>query len=351
MNDPSSKTGVVVDPRYMGHDPGAYHVETPERLRAIYELFEEADLKDKFIRIEPRRATHEELSWNHTQEHIKRIAATAGKSSSYLDPDTRTSERSYEVALLAVGGVFAAIDALWDKKIDNGFALVRPPGHHAEAGCAMGFCLFNNIALGAHYLIERYGFKKVLIVDWDIHHGNGTQHSFYDRSDVLYFSTHQFPYYPGTGNFDETGAGSGEGYTVNVPLPMGQGDTEYTAIFENILRPIALEYRPECVLVSAGFDIYYRDPLGTMEITKEGFAKLTRILKDIAGLCCDGRLVLVLEGGYNVMGQKESVRAVLNELAGGSPSGSELSGGTGDRAAFVIKKVKEIQGRYWSSLR
>lgn len=351
MSEASIITGVVVDNRYMEHDAGPYHVESPERLRAIYNLFEELDFKNKFIRVEPRPATHEELSWNHTKGHIERIAATAGKAFSYLDPDTRTSETSYDVALLAVGGVFSLIDALLDKEIANGFALVRPPGHHAEAGQAMGFCLFNNIALGAHYLINRYGLKRILIVDWDIHHGNGTQHSFYERPDVLYFSTHQFPYYPGTGNFSETGSGAGEGYTVNVPLPGGQDEGEYVAIFQNILRPVALEYKPEIVLVSAGFDIYYKDPLGTMQVTEKGFAGLTRILMDIAETCCEKRLLLVLEGGYNVLGQKESVRAVLNELSGASIPGRDFEPPGDDQASVVIKKVKDIHKKYWPCFR
>lgn len=351
MSEPPTKTGIVVDKRYMEHDPGSHHVESPERLRAIYELFEDPDFKDKFVKVEPRQATHEELYWNHTKGHIERIAATAGKAFSCLDPDTRTSETSYDVALLAVGGVFSLIDALFDKKITDGFALVRPPGHHAEADQAMGFCLFNNIALGAHYLINRYGLKKILIVDWDIHHGNGTQHSFYDRSDVLYFSTHQFPYYPGTGNFSETGSGAGEGYTVNVPLPGGQDEGEYTAIFQNILRPVALEYKPEIALVSAGFDIYYKDPLGTMQVTEKGFAGLTRILMDIAEACCKKRLLLVLEGGYNVLGQKESVRAVLNELSGTSILSQDFVPTGKNQAPVVIKKVRDVHKKYWSCFR
>jgi acetoin utilization deacetylase AcuC-like enzyme len=351
MSEASIRTGVVAANKYMEHDAGPYHVESPERLRAIYELFEEPYFKDKFVKVEPRQATQEELAWNHTREHIRRIAATAGKAFSYLDPDTRTSETSYDVALLAVGGVFSLIDALFDKKIANGFALVRPPGHHAEANQAMGFCLFNNIALGAHYLINRYGLKRILIVDWDIHHGNGTQHSFYDRPDVLYFSTHQFPYYPGTGNFPETGSGAGEGYTVNVPLPGGQDEGEYMAIFQHILRPVALEYKPEIALVSAGFDIYYKDPLGTMQVTEKGFAGLTRILMDIAETCCEGRLLLVLEGGYNVMGQKESVRAVLNELSGASILGQDFVPPGKNQAPVVIKKVRDVHKKYWSCFR
>ncbi len=350
MTDSVTKAGVVADARYMEHDPGSYHVETPERLRAIYELFEEGRLKDACVRIAPRPATLEELLWNHTERHIQRIAATEGQSSSYLDPDTRTSERSYEAALLAVGGVFALIDAVFAKEVTNGFALVRPPGHHAEADRAMGFCLFNNIALGAHYLIRKYELKRILIVDWDLHHGNGTQRSFYNRPDVLYFSTHQFPYYPGTGNLTETGSGPGEGYTVNVPLSGGQGNADYEAIFQEILYPVAADYKPEMILVSAGFDIYHHDPLGTMSVTEKGFARLTRMLMDLANSHCDGRLLLVLEGGYNIQGQKSSVRAVLNELSG-MPFADDAPTPEQRLGDGIVKRVREIQKKYWPSLR
>lgn len=339
-----SETGVVADRRYLHHDPGPYHVESPQRLEAIYRIFEEGPL-DKCFRIEPRAATFEELTWNHTERHIKQIASTAGKASSYLDPDTRTSEKSYDTALLAVGGVFSALDEIFQVTISNGFALVRPPGHHAEADRAMGFCLFNNIALGAHYLVNRHGLKRILIVDWDLHHGNGTQHSFYNRSEVLYFSTHQFPYYPGTGNFTETGSGPGQGFTVNVPLSGGQGNEDYAAIFRDLLVPIASEYKPEAILVSAGFDIYHGDPLGTMKITEKGFAGLTRILMGLAQDLCGGKLLLVLEGGYNVEGQKESVRAVISELAGMTES--KDFGPANGETARIISRVREIQERYW----
>lgn len=346
----SKKTGIVADARYMEHDPGSYHVESPERLRAIYELFESNFFDDAFQKIPPREATFEELRWNHTESYIKRIAATAGKPESYLDPDTRTSENSYAAALLAVGGVFNLLDAIFSQEVKNGFALIRPPGHHAEADRAMGFCLFNNIALGAHFALQRHGLKKILIVDWDIHHGNGTQHSFYDGREVLYFSTHQFPYYPGTGSLSETGTGKGEGFTVNVPLPGGQSDHDFATIFEQILSPVASDYQPELVLVSAGFDIYKNDPLGTMKVTEKGFAQLTRILMRMADKYAAGRLALVLEGGYNVRGEKESVREVLRELTaedipqpGPAPAG--------DETVLTMKKVRDIQKKYWPSLR
>lgn len=207
-----------------------------------------------------------------------------------------------------------AIDSVVSGETDNAFALVRPPGHHAEADAAMGFCLFNNVAIGAMHAIKKHNMERILIVDWDLHHGNGTQHSFYDDNRVLYFSTHQYPYYPGTGALEENGQGSGAGYTINVPLRPGAGNERYLNIFRKILQPVALKFKPELILVSAGFDIYEDDPLGGMKVTPEGFACLTRVLMDIADVCCHGRLVMTLEGGYHIEGQAAAVKMVLQEM-------------------------------------
>ncbi|HEX29514.1 TPA: histone deacetylase, partial [Candidatus Poribacteria bacterium] len=196
----------------------------------------------------------------------------------------------------------------------NVFCAIRPPGHHALKSRAMGFCLFNNVAIGARYIQRKYGLSKVLIVDWDVHHGNGTQAIFYDDPTALYFSTHQYPFYPGTGSREERGIGKGEGYTVNVPLPAGSGDEEYVRIFEEILRPKAIQFDPDFILISAGFDPYEDDPIGGMRVTPEGFAELTKIVKEIAEECCEGRLVSVLEGGYNLEGLAESVEAHILAL-------------------------------------
>ncbi len=207
------------------------------------------------------------------------MANTEGRAFSRLDADTGLSARSYEIARLAAGGLLEAVDRILNPKSatrnpQSVFAFVRPPGHHAEPNRGMGFCLFNNIAIAAEYAIEKHGLKRILIVDWDLHHGNGTQKAFYDRKDVLFFSSHQYPHYPGTGSFDEVGSGKGEGFTVNAPFPSGFGDAEYLAVYERILRPIALEYKPELVLVSAGFDPYVKDPLGGMEVTGDGFGNI-----------------------------------------------------------------------------
>src|SRR4030042_67561 len=310
----AKKTGVVKDMRYLRHSAGFGHPESPERLAAIYEMLDNPLMAWKFIEIEPREATHKEIETIHTPSYVEYIAGTAGQSSVDLDPETATSPESYEIAKLAVGGVCNAIDSVMEKKVDNAFALVRPPGHHAEADSAAGFCIFNNIAIGAMHAILKHGLKRILLVDWDLHHGNGTQHSFYSDPRVLYFSTHQYPYYPGTGSLQEIGQGRAEGYTKNVPLSVGAGDASFVKIFRKVLQPVALEFKPQLVLLSAGFDTYYQDPLGGMRVTPDGFAALTRILLEIAESSCQGRFVAVLEGGYHLSGLTQSVKAVLEEM-------------------------------------
>ncbi len=261
-------------------------------------------------------ASRELIALNHSPLLIARVAETAGKTFDFLDPDTRTSPDSYAAACMAVGALIKGVDLLQSGEIDNGFALVRPPGHHAEYNHAMGFCLFNNVAIAAHYATQILCLEKVMIVDWDVHHGNGTQHSFYGSEKVLYLSTHQYPYYPGTGSLQETGKGKGEGFTINIPLPGNQGDRDFATIFDDIVVPIGREYRPQLILVSAGFDIYRGDPLGAMEVTAQGFAYLTRALVSLAEEVCDGRLLVTLEGGYNLNGQRDGILAVLGQLCG-----------------------------------
>jgi acetoin utilization deacetylase AcuC-like enzyme len=346
-----AQTGVVKDKRYLEHDMGPYHVENPQRLVHIYRALD--DLKGVFEEIPPRAATRQEILAVHDSTYVDRIAATAGKSECHLDPDTATSPKSYEVSLLAAGGLLAAIDAVMDMhRVHNAFALVRPPGHHAERDRAMGFCIFNNVAIGAQYALSTHGLERVLIADWDLHHGNGTQHSFYADPRVLYFSTHQYPYYPGSGHYTEIGEGAGKGYTVNCPLSPGYGDADYANLFRHILRPIALEYQPQLILVSAGFDIYYQDPLGGMAVTPEGFARLTDIIMEIADAVCVGRVVMTLEGGYNVEGQALSVKEVVKQLAG---EGALDRGRYEDKEAqeyprvqVLVETIHQGLGQFWS---
>ncbi|MBW1798026.1 MAG: histone deacetylase, partial [Deltaproteobacteria bacterium] len=221
-----------------------------------------------------------------------------------------------------------------------------------EKSRAMGFCLFNNVAVGARYAQEYHKLKRVLIIDWDLHHGNGTQHSFEEDPSVLYFSTHQYPYYPGSGAFHEAGRGKGEGFTVNVPLSPGHGDGEYVGIFEKILKPVAMEFNPELILVSAGIDIYENDPLGSMLVSPEGFAALTRSIMDVAEKCCDGKVVITLEGGYDLNGLSFSIKSVLKELAGLSETSIEdmVSRGDQNKIDYAIEQVLRVHGRFWKGL-
>ncbi len=342
-------TGVVRHPRYLDHEAGPGHVESPDRLRVIYERLEQEDLRELFTQIDPRKASQEELAWNHTLEHIQRIAATARHPHWQLDPDTGTNEHSYEAACLAVGGVFSAMDSIMDGTVDNAFALVRPPGHHAEADRAMGFCLFNNVALGAHYARKVLGLEKVMIVDWDLHHGNGTQHSFYDDPAVLYLSTHQYPYYPGSGSADQTGGGPGKGFTVNIPLRPGAGDSDFAAIFNRVVAPVGKAFSPDFMIVSAGFDIYERDPLGGMEVTEKGFAYLARVLLEVADFCCDGRILFCLEGGYSLSGLRDGAVAVLKEMKGDTILSDDKIQelGQSKKGPSGLEAVLNIQKEFW----
>ncbi len=350
----SKKTGIVKDNRYLQHSAGFAHPESPERLAAIYEMLDNPLMHWKFTLIEPREATHKEIEAIHSPSYVEFIASTAGQRCVYLDPDTATSPETYEIAKLAVGGVCNAIDSVINGKVDSAFAFVRPPGHHAERDSAAGFCVFNNIAIGAMHAILKYNFKKVLIVDWDLHHGNGTQHSFYNDPRILYFSTHQYPYYPGTGSLQETGRGPGAGYTINVPLREGAGDASFVKIFRKILQPAALEFKPELILLSAGFDTYFQDPLGGMRVTPEGFAAMARVLLNIAETCCQGRFVAVLEGGYHIVGLTRSVKAVLEEMLDESHFSDErlslLEKGADEGTVLLINKVISEISPYWKMI-
>jgi acetoin utilization deacetylase AcuC-like enzyme len=347
-----TKTGIVKDERYMEHQMGAHHPESPERLEAIYAMLGEPEMKGQFFEVPVRRAERDELLLIHSSDYVDLLASTEGKANTYLDPDTQTCAGSYEAALLAAGGLCEAISMVDSGEIDNAFALVRPPGHHAERTRAMGFCLFNNVAIGARYAREHLKRDRLLVVDWDLHHGNGTQHSFEEDPSILYFSTHQYPYYPGTGAINETGRGEGEGYTINVPLPVGCGDWEYLGIFEKVLKPVALEFKPQMILISAGFDIYEGDPLGGMQVTPKGFAGLTRSIMEMAGVCCEGKVVITLEGGYDVQGQRDSVKEVLKELSGISKTNlSKILDEKDPRTLEpIIQGVTEAHGHQWKDV-
>ena len=277
------------------------------------------------------------------------MARTEGVPFSRIDMDTGLSARSYEIARLAAGGLLEAIDSIQAGRTDGAFAFVRPPGHHAEPQIGMGFCLFNNVAIAAEYAKRTYGLKRILIVDWDLHHGNGTQRAFYNDPTVLFFSSHQYPHYPGTGRVDEAGNGDGEGYTVNAPLPSGFGDNEYRYLYDTIVKPIGLEYQPELVLVSAGFDPYIDDPLGGMKLTGDGFGAIADIVNSIARTCCSGRILITLEGGYNPEGLRNGIRSILKALLG-SPPQKEMPA-PAPEAENIRELVAARHKKFWKSLR
>jgi acetoin utilization deacetylase AcuC-like enzyme len=348
-------TIILKDQRFLEHVTMPGHPESPQRLAEIYRTLRGSDLKGTCTEVKPREALREELALNHSADYIESIQRTAGKSFVSLDPDTSTSAGSWQAAILAAGSVLTGIEMIIDGQAANGFALVRPPGHHAERSRAMGFCLFNNVAIGAQYLLKHYGLRRILIVDWDIHHGNGTQNAFYSTPAVLYFSTHQFPYYPGSGLIEETGAGDGKGFTVNVPLPGGQGNDDYLKIFTDILEPIADEYRPEFILVSAGYDIYHLDPLGTMNVSAHGFFLMTRFLKRLADRHSQARILLALEGGYHVDGIAASVKSTIRALTDQEdlPPDNECASSLTSPVDIgaVLHRVKKAHAATWSVFR
>lgn len=309
-----AKTGHVFDPRYLLHDTGVGHPERPDRLRAIEKMIRESGLDKSLVSISAREAKLEEIQWVHEKSYVDLVARTPEAGGVYLDGDTFASPATFEAALLAAGGLLEAVDRVCEGEVSNAFAMVRPPGHHAEASYAMGFCIFNNIAVAGEYAVGKYGFKRVAIVDFDVHHGNATQHMFYNRSDIFYASTHRYPFYPGTGAAEERGSGAGSGYTLNIPMKAGEGDEAYRRVFEKKLIPALLEYRPEILLVSAGFDAHRLDPLGGMKVSDAGFAFMAKELQKVAAECCGGKTVYTLEGGYDLDGLASSTKAVLEVL-------------------------------------
>ncbi|HVY40950.1 MAG TPA: histone deacetylase [Polyangia bacterium] len=306
-------TILFTDPKFLDHDPGPGHVESPARLDAIMGELGRAPL-DGLVIETPRAATDAEIEAVHLPGYRGRLAALAGEYAA-LDPDTGVSPGSWEAAKLAAGAAVGAVEAVLKGRAQNAFALARPPGHHARPGEAMGFCLLNNAAIAAEAAL-RNGARRVLIVDWDVHHGNGTQEVFAARDDVLYMSVHQFPFYPGTGAAQEIGIGTGVGATVNCPLPGGQTDADYGAVFHDLFLPMGRAFAPDLILVSAGYDAHAHDPLGEMQVTERGFAAMASALSELAASTCGGKLALLLEGGYDLGALAASVRASLEVMAG-----------------------------------
>ena len=307
--------GYVSSEIYQRHETGN-HVEGKDRLTAIDTMLEKTKVKEQLIHISPRPASIDEIAAVHDRDYIRSLQAEIDSGGGWLDPDTYASPGSWEAAVYAAGGLMTAIEQVMEHKADGVFAAVRPPGHHAVPSHQMGFCLFNNIAIAARFALSNYDIKRILIVDFDVHHGNGTQEIFYSESQVLYFSTHEYPWYPFTGAAEEAGKGAGEGYTVNVPLESGLGDNEYLEVFNEVLVPVAGRFQPDLVLVSAGYDAHWQDTISNMTLTTMGFARMTKIIKAITDEFCRGRLVFTLEGGYNRLALAYSVTATFELLMG-----------------------------------
>jgi len=351
--------GYVYDPLFLEHEkPG--HPERPDRLRAIMSHLQESGLLDaaspspahgrgargegSLTPINPRDANDDDLVLVHEPDLIERIHATAGVQKTWIDADTYAGPRSRDAALRAAGGVLAATDAVIDDALDSAFCLIRPPGHHATPDQAMGFCLFNNVAIAAAHALERRGLQRIAIIDFDVHHGNGTQDIFYSDPRVLYFSTHEFPFYPGTGDWREVGAGN----IVNVPLPRGCGDEEYRRCYREICAPIVRRFNPELIFVSAGFDAHFADPLAQMLVSTPGYFEISLLIRELAEEVCNGRVIYALEGGYELTALQWSVRACIDTLLGNDFAedplglGPRLEGPDIDQPLAEVKRAHKL---------
>ncbi len=333
---------LLSDNAMVEHDAGPGHPECPQRLEAVCDA-----LRDRVVPgtawASPKPCRARLLERVHAPDYVDQLDLLRGKTA-WLDGDTAVSPGSVAAARLAAGAAIDAVTAVVAGTARRAFAIVRPPGHHAEYDHAMGFCLFNNIAIAAAHARDELGCDRVLVVDWDVHHGNGTQHAFSDRPDILFFSTHQSPFWPGTGDLHEIGADAGIGFTINVPLPAGCGDGAYRAVFDELLVPVADDFQPDVILVSAGFDADARDPIGGMAMTTAGFGALCGVVRDLADRHCEGRLVLVLEGGYDLAALAEGARMCVQVMAGATPPEVPAVPGL---AAQVIDQVRAVHRGFW----
>ncbi len=345
-------TGVVWDPVYLDHVTDEGHPDHPRRIKTLYRRLQDPMVHRRFTSIVPPAATDEEILLVHSPGYLKQVKATATQAASALSADTLTCDRSYPVAAMAVGGTIEAIRQVVAGTLSHALVLARPPGHHAERTRAMGYCIFNNVAIGSMAARMAMGLARVMVVDWDLHHGNGTQHIFERDPSVFFFSSHQFPHYPGTGHLSETGMGPGEGATMNVPLNRGCGDGEFAAIYQRLLVPVALAFKPELILVSAGFDIHAADPLGGMKVTPAGFAGLTRLILDLARQTCAGRVVFCLEGGYDADALADSALAMIDELTGRTSTDVDAMAAKADsgRMMAIVDRCIHTHQRFWKEV-
>jgi acetoin utilization deacetylase AcuC-like enzyme len=337
---------IVTSARFTDHRTPPGHPERPERAEIMLAAADSWRARGGTV-LQPRAATHDELLRAHDESHLARVAATAGRAVR-LDPDTYTSPESSEIALIAAGAGLTAIDRVLSPAptLTRALALVRPPGHHAERDRAMGFCLLNNAAIAAAHARHR-GARRVAIIDYDVHHGNGTQGIFYGVPDVLYVSTHQFPFYPGTGNATEVGTGEGRGYTLNIPLEAGCTDADYVAVFRALVTPVLEQFDPDLMIVSAGFDAHAHDPLAGMRMTSAGYAAITADLCDVSDRVCDGRLVAVTEGGYDLAALADCLNVTVPLMAGEKRPLVPIDQQPSRRAADAIANVRAAHAAYW----
>jgi acetoin utilization deacetylase AcuC-like enzyme len=326
------------------HLPG--HPENRERLRSTWDLLQRSDALAPLLAVPCTPLDDEQLLRVHTRKHLDRVALAAQRGAN-LDPDTYVGADSEQAARLAAGGLRNVLDAVLAGQARNGFALIRPPGHHATPDRAMGFCLYSNVALAARAAQAEHGLARVLIVDFDVHHGNGTQDAFYDDGSVLFFSTHQYPFYPGTGHWRETGRGPGAGATLNVPFPAGVGDAGYERAFDELLWPAARRFAPQLMLVSAGYDAHWNDPLASMQLSLHGYAALVQRLLAMAGELCAGRIVFALEGGYHLEVLAHAVLNTVRQLSGQLQAVSDPLGPcpwAEQDASAIIAQVRQTHG-------
>lgn len=346
------KIALIYHNDYLIHTD-AGHPERKERLDYIIDKLQGEEVRDEHIIIEPEKATVEDIALIHDISYIQSIKEACDRNDGFLDMDTYIVPESYEVALRSAGGALRCLTEIMKGNYNKAFSIGRPPGHHAERSRAMGFCLFNNIAIAAQAAKERYGLERIAIIDWDVHHGNGTQHSFEDDNRVLFFSVHQSPAYPGTGNAKEVGKEKGEGYTINVPLPGGCGDDDYRYVFNEIVVPVLKEYQPQIIMVSAGQDAYHKDMLAGMNLTLQGYYDMAYIISELAAELCDNRVLACMEGGYHLDGQANAVISALNGFGHwGLPVIQEnIVPYEGDMVKRKVDDIKKIHKKYWKSLK
>jgi len=344
-----NKTNLLYHPIYLKHLTGPEHPERPERITVTLSVLEEKGIISRVIRTKPQKVSMENLTLVHPVSYVKEVKELTSQGGGNLDSDTVLCPNSYEAALFAAGAATTAVDEVLNGESDNAFCLVRPPGHHAISRKGMGFCVFNNLAVGAKYAQKR-GLSRILILDWDAHHGNGIQDVFYDDPNVLYISLHQYPCYPGSGYLDQVGVGKGRGFTINFPLPAGTGDVLCMKIFDEVVNPIAYQFKPELIMVAGGYDGHFADPLTSLKLTVPGYSKLTKMVLNLAKDVCDGKLVISLEGGYELKALSHSIAATLNVMGNfglniKDPHGLPVSVDKVDLS--VIDKVKKVQKEFW----